>query len=42
VAVIEHRTGLGIGAYGSIGGNLAVLPELGTALTLVVETRGPR
>jgi hypothetical protein len=42
VAVIEHRTGLGIGAYGSIGGNLAVLPELGTALTLVVETRSPR
>jgi hypothetical protein len=41
-AVIEHRSGLGIGAYGSIGGNLELLPELGTALTLTVENRSPR
>jgi hypothetical protein len=41
-AVIEHRAGLGIGAYGSIGGNLDLLPELGTGLTLVVENRSPR
>ena len=32
--------GIGIGAYGSLGGNLDLLPELGTALTLTVENRG--
>jgi hypothetical protein len=38
-AVIEHRLGLGIGAYGSIGGNLDLLPEVGAELTLTVENR---
>lgn len=35
-AVIEHRTGLGIGAYGSVQGNPKVLPPVGTAVELVV------
>ncbi|HJR71686.1 MAG TPA: YdjY domain-containing protein [Gammaproteobacteria bacterium] len=38
-AIIEHRVGIGIGAYGSIGGNLDLLPDVGAELTLVVENR---
>ena len=38
-SVIEHRVGIGIGAYGSIGGNVDLLPEVGTELTLTVENR---
>jgi len=41
-SVIEHRVGIGIGAYGSIGGNLDLLPEVGSELTLTVENRSPR
>jgi hypothetical protein len=40
-SVIEHRVGIGIGAYGSIGGNLDLLPEVGTELTLTVENKSP-
>jgi hypothetical protein len=40
-SVIEHRVGLGIGAYGSIGGNVELLPPVGTELTLTIENRGP-
>jgi hypothetical protein len=40
-SVIEHRVGIGIGAYGSIGGNLDVLPEVGSELTVTVESKSP-
>lgn len=36
-AVIEHRTGAGIGAYGSIMGNSEILPPEGSAITLTVS-----
>ena len=36
-SVIEHRTGLGIGAYGSMSGNTEWLVSVDTPLTLIVE-----
>jgi hypothetical protein len=35
-SIIEHRTGLGIGAYGSVQGNPRVLPPVGSAVELIV------
>lgn len=35
-SIIEHRTGLGIGRYGSLAGNGAVAPPVGTPVTLHV------
>ena len=35
-SIIEHRSGLGIGAYGSVRGNAEVLPPIGGAIELVV------
>jgi hypothetical protein len=35
-SIIEHRSGLGIGAYGSVRGNAEVLPPVGSAIELVV------
>lgn len=35
-SIIEHRSGLGIGAYGSVRGNAGVLPPVGGAIELVV------
>jgi hypothetical protein len=35
-SIIEHRTGLGIGAYGSVQGNPAVLPPVGSPVELIV------
>ncbi len=37
VAIIEHRYGIGIGAYGSITGNAEVLPPEGAPVTLSVS-----
>ncbi len=37
LAIIEHRTGAGIGAYGSITGNGDVLPEEGSEITVTVS-----
>lgn len=39
-SVIEHRSGLGIGAYGSVQGNARVLPPVGAAVELVVTVPG--
>jgi hypothetical protein len=36
-SIIEHRTGLGVGRYGSIAGNADLLGAVGTALTLRIE-----
>ena len=35
--IIESVVGLGIGAYGSVSGNVAALPPKGSAIELVVE-----
>jgi len=35
--IIDHRAGLGIGAYGSVQGNPAVLPPVGSAVELIVS-----
>lgn len=35
-SIIEHHAGLGIGAYGSIQGNAAVLPAIGSEVEVVV------
>ena len=35
-SIIEHREGLGIGAYGSIQGNSGVLPPVGSDVRLVI------
>jgi hypothetical protein len=35
-SIIEHRTGLGIGAYGSVQGNAKVLPPVGSPVELIV------
>jgi hypothetical protein len=35
-SIIEHRAGLGIGAYGSIQGNAAVLPPIGSEVEVIV------
>jgi hypothetical protein len=37
-SIIDHRTGIGIGRYGSIGGNAALLTAVGMQLTLRIET----
>lgn len=39
-SVIEHGAGLGIGQYGSIGGNMDLLPPLGAGLVLRVTNAG--
>jgi hypothetical protein len=36
-SIIESVLGLGIGAYGSVSGNAAVLPPVGTPVELVVQ-----
>ena len=36
-SVIEHRDGLGIGAYGSVRGNAGALPPIGGAVELVIS-----
>jgi hypothetical protein len=42
-SIIEHRTGLGIGAYGSVQGNPDVLPPIGTPVELIVTVpQAPR
>lgn len=38
--VIEHRLGLGIGQYGSVRGNRALLPPVGSAVELIVTRTG--
>lgn len=38
--LIENRLGLGIGAYGSITGNAALLPPVGTAVEVIVVASG--
>jgi hypothetical protein len=38
--VIEHRLGLGIGQYGSVRGNGALLPPVGSAVELIVTRTG--
>lgn len=35
-SIIEHRTGLGIGAYGTVQGNPRLLPPAGSAVELIV------
>lgn len=40
ISVIEHRDGLGIGAYGSVGGNAALAPPPGTRVWLRVTNLG--
>lgn len=36
-SIIESVLGLGIGAYGSVSGNAAVLPPVGTSIELIVQ-----
>jgi hypothetical protein len=36
-SIIEHRTGLGINAYGSIGGNTKLLSTVNAPVTLTIE-----
>ena len=36
-AVVSHRTGLGIGNYGSVSGNKSLLPPVGGPVTLVMQ-----
>jgi hypothetical protein len=40
LTIIEHRTGLGIGAYGFIAGNPALLPPVDTPIVLTVTVTG--
>lgn len=35
-SIIEHRTGMGLGNYGTIGGNQATAPPVGTPVCLTV------
>lgn len=35
-SVIEHATGLGIGAYGAVAGDATVLPAVGTAVEMTI------
>ncbi|MCM2312542.1 MAG: YdjY domain-containing protein, partial [Steroidobacteraceae bacterium] len=35
-SIIEHRAGLGIGAYGSVQGNRQLLPPIGSPVELIV------
>lgn len=39
-SVIEHRLGLGMGNYGAVGGNMALLPPEGSAISLTIKVRG--
>jgi hypothetical protein len=39
-SVIEHDAGLGMGNYGAVGGNMALLPPPGSAISLVIAVRG--
>lgn len=41
-SIIEHRAGLGIGAYGSVQGNRELLPAVGSAVELIVTVPGAR
>jgi len=41
-SIIEHRTGLGIGAYGSVQGNPGVLPPVGSPVELIVTVPSSR
>jgi len=41
ISVIEHRDGLGIGAYGAIGGNTELVPVPGTRVWLRVTNLKP-
>lgn len=36
-SIIESTVGLGIGAYGSVSGNVALMPPMGSAVELIVE-----
>lgn len=36
-SIIEHRAGLGIGAYGSVQGNRQLLPPIGSPIELIVS-----
>lgn len=36
-SVIEHRIGLGLGDYGAVGANKAVVPPIGTAVKLEIS-----
>lgn len=38
--LIDNRIGLGIGAYGSVRGNTALVPPMGTAVEVVVTATG--
>jgi hypothetical protein len=38
--IIEHRAGLGIGHYGSVRGNVGLLPPIGSPVELVVTYSG--
>ena len=38
--VIEHRAGLGIGRYGSVRGNTALMPPIGTPVEVIVTLTG--
>ena len=40
-SIIEHRSGLGIGRWGSLSANPAVAPPVGTPVTLHVSRVGP-
>ena len=40
--LIEHRLGLGIGAYGSVRGNAANLPPIGSPVEIIVTATGQR
>jgi len=39
-SIIESVLGLGIGAYGSVNGNAALLPPIGTPIELIVQLPG--
>jgi hypothetical protein len=39
-SIIEHRAGLGIGAYGSVQGDEKILPPLGSGVDLIVTVAG--
>lgn len=38
-SILQHRTGLGLGDYGAISANMALLPPPGTPVFLLVEAR---
>ena len=38
-SIIEHRSGFGLGKFGSIRPNEALLPPVGTPITLIIERR---